>query len=99
MRKQYMIYHPQSNSSPFRAFTIKEHFISLDSDKFTPMLYKNIGAAKAAISFAVKEARYRPEQLAELKNFLLEVQIVEVDISLKEVVYECLFDLQKLFKN
>lgn len=99
MKKQYMIYHPKTNSSPLRAFSLKDHFISLDSDKFSPFLYKNIGAAKAAISFALSEARYRPDQLAELKSFLLEVQIVEVDISIKEVVFEYLFDIDRLSRK
>lgn len=93
-----MIYHPPTSSAPFRAFTSKDHFVNLNDDRYSPFLYKSIGAAKAAISFALKQSKYRPDQLAELKNFLIEVQIVEVTLSIKEVVYECLFDLQRVSK-
>jgi hypothetical protein len=99
MKKQYMIYHPATNSSPLRAFSIKDHFINLDSENFSPFLYKNIGAAKAAVSFAISDARHRPNQLSELKEFLVGVQIVEVDISVKEVAYEYLFNLDKIIKK
>lgn len=94
-----MIYHPKTNSSPFRAFYSKGHFVSLDNDKITPVLYKNIGAAKAAITFAISQAERKPRELAELKDFLLGVQIVEIELSIKEIAYEYLFDLEKLLKK
>jgi hypothetical protein len=99
MKKQYMIYHPETNSSPLRAFYLKDHFINLDSEKFSPFLYKSIGAAKAAISFALNQARYNPKNLMELKNFLVGVQIVEVDVVVKQIAHEYLFDLEKISGN
>jgi len=98
MKKQYMIYHPPSNSSPIKAFTRKEHFFNLNSDKHSPILYSSIGAAKASISYALKNSSFLPERLEELKSFLIEVQIVEVDITIKKIVHEYLFDIQKILK-
>ncbi len=99
MKEQYMIYHPPTNSSPYRAFCDKDHFRDLNDKNFTPILYKTLGAAKAAITFALRQAKYgSPHQLEELRSFLIEAQVVVVDFSIKKVVYECLFDITKIAK-
>jgi len=98
MRKKYMIYHPQTNSSPSIDFYDKDHFNNLDDDKFSPVLYKNIGAAKSAISLALETSKFRSEQLEDLRNFLIGVQIVEIELTAKEVVYECIFDIKRISK-
>lgn len=101
MRKQYIIYHPATNSSPYlKSFYNEGHFSNIDLNKFTPILYKNVAAAKAAITFSLKQHEYsnKKEEYESYKSFLIGIQIVEVSIKIESVAFEYLFDIEKINK-
>jgi hypothetical protein len=103
MNKMYMVYHPSTNSAAtLTNWYDRDDFRVIMDSNFRPALYPSDLAARVSVSKAIQtiSIRYRGQggidRITDMKNFLTEVQIVEVNLSIGNTVFEYLFNIDKI---
>lgn len=97
MNKFYALYHKKSGAFCFRKNWIDKLDFSLDQP---PVLWKNVGLAKGSLTRIFNKRRYlyslSDPGKSEWEEFFLELEIVEVSISLGKTEYSNLFSVGKV---
>jgi len=103
MNKMYMVYHPSTNTAAtLMNWYDRDDFRVIIDNNFRPALYPSDLSARVSVSKAIQtiSTRYTgpggTDRLADMKNFLTGVQIVEVNLSIGNIVFEYLFNIDKI---